>query len=81
MFHINFQNCDFITSYYTIIYQYLKDKDFLIKFLNLWIVAGFLFWEGKAPDARFQDIMSLIYNEFKIKNGFSSSEIIEKSKV
>lgn len=42
---------------------------------------AFLFFEKvRAPDARFQDIMSLIYNEFKIKNGFSSSEIIEKSR-
>ena len=80
---INFQNCDFITSYYTI--QFIKPSErqrlFNKIFKSLNWGGAFLFFEKvRAPDARFQDIMSLIYNEFKIKNGFSSSEIIEKSR-
>ena len=52
-----------------------------VTFLIKIIIVRILFFEKvRAPDARFQDIMSLIYNEFKIKNGFSSSEIIEKSR-
>ena len=43
--------------------------------------GGFLFFEKvRAPDARFQDIMSLIYNDFKLDNKFTPKEIIAKSR-
>lgn len=42
--------------------------------------GGFLFFDKvRAPDARFQDMMSQIYNEFKISQGFTSDEILSKS--
>ena len=43
--------------------------------------GGFVMFEKiRASDARFQDIFSLTYNDFKLKNNFSPSEIIYKSK-
>ena len=42
---------------------------------------GFLFFEKvRAPDARFQDMMSLIYNDYKLDQGYNAKEIIEKSR-
>ena len=44
-------------------------------------IGGFIFFEKvRAPDARFQDIMTLIYNEFKIDQGYTGDEIIAKSR-
>jgi tRNA (cmo5U34)-methyltransferase len=34
----------------------------------------------RANDARFQDIISTLYTEFKLLNGYSSDEIISKSR-
>jgi tRNA (cmo5U34)-methyltransferase len=39
-----------------------------------------MFEKIRANDARFQDIYSIIYNDFKLKNGFSPEEIINKTK-
>ena len=34
----------------------------------------------RAPDARFQDMTNQIYTEIKINNGFSDSDIINKTR-
>ena len=34
----------------------------------------------RAPDARFQDIMNQVYVDYKLAQGFSSSEIVNKSR-
>ena len=34
----------------------------------------------RGPDARFQDILSQVYIEFKLTQGFSETQIINKSK-
>ncbi len=39
-----------------------------------------MFEKIRASDARFQDIFTLTYNDFKLKNNFSPEEIINKSK-
>ena len=72
---------EFITSFYTIQFippakrQAIFDKIF--NSLN-W-GGGFLFFEKvRAPDARFQDMMSLIYNDYKLDQGYNAKEIIEK---
>ena len=39
-----------------------------------------MFEKIRANDARFQDIFSIIYNDFKLKNGYSPDEIINKTK-
>lgn len=45
-----------------------------------WGGAFVMFEKVRAPDARFQDIMTSLYNEFKLENGFSGNEIIAKSR-
>ena len=39
-----------------------------------------MFEKIRASDARFQDIFSITYNDFKLKNNFSPKEIIYKTK-
>ena len=45
-----------------------------------WGGAFLMFEKVRASDARFQDYASQIYNEFKIDNEFSETEIINKSR-
>lgn len=74
---------DMIISYYTMQFipprnrQELFDK--IYDRLN-WGGALVIFEKVRAPDARFQDLIMQLYNEFKIENGFTSEEIVEKSR-
>ncbi|MCA9472536.1 MAG: methyltransferase domain-containing protein [Nitrospirales bacterium] len=78
-----FSSADFITAYYTIqfvrpsIRQELFNKIF--KSLN-WGGALLLFEKVRANDARFQDITTGLYTDFKLEQGYSAEEIIGKSK-
>mgnify|MGYP001289489052 CR=1 FL=1 len=80
---IKLKKTDLITSYYTI--QFIPPKfrqDILnkvFKSLN-WGGAFIMFEKIRASDARFQDIFSITYNDFKLKNNFSPKEIIYKTK-
>jgi tRNA (cmo5U34)-methyltransferase len=78
-----FKKSDLITSYYTIQFMHpgVRQKiiDKIFKSLN-WGGAFIMFEKIRAPDARFQDIYSIIYNDFKLENNFSPSEIIFKTK-
>ena len=40
----------------------------------------FLFEKVRSPDARFQDYATQTYHEFKLNNGYSMSEIVNKSR-
>jgi len=80
---IPMEKADLISSYYTI--QFLHPSirqdvfDKIYKSLN-WGGAFIFFEKVRAPDARFQDIMSLIYNEYKFSQGYTPQEVITKSK-
>ena len=77
------QQSDLIVSYYTM--QFIPPRhrqeifDKIYKSLN-WGGAFILFEKVRGPDARFQDILTQLYNEYKLKNGFQPTEIIEKSR-
>ncbi len=77
------EKSDFIVSYYTMQFvpprhrQELFDK--IYSTLN-WGGAFVMFEKVRAPDARFQDIVTQLYNDFKIRNGFSSEEVVEKAR-
>ncbi len=78
-----FDKCDLIISYYTI--QFIKPRyrqiliDKIYKSLN-WGGAFILFEKVRAPDARFQDISTALYTDFKIDNEYTPDEIINKTK-
>lgn len=77
------EKSDFIVSYYCIQFiparyrQELFNK--IYRSLN-WGGAFVLFEKVRGPDARFQDIMMSIYNDYKLRNGFSADEILNKTR-
>lgn len=74
---------DMIVSYYTMQFvrpalrQQLYDK--IYESLN-WGGAFVMFEKVRAPDARFQDMMSALYSDFKLSKGFDASEIVAKTR-
>ena len=81
--NFEFEKSDLIISYYTIQFIPPRDRqqlfDKLYEALN-WGGALIMFEKVRAPDARFQDILTQLYNDFKLRNGFSSEEIVEKTR-
>ena len=79
---VEFEKSDFIMAYYCI--QFIPARfrqdifNKIYESLN-WGGAFVLFEKVRAPDARFQDIQVALYNEFKLRNGFSAEEVINKS--
>ncbi len=77
------EKSDFIISYYTTQFIHPKFRQNLIdKVYNSleWGGAFVLFEKVRANDARFQDITSTLYMEYKLKNGYSADEIVSKQR-
>lgn len=80
---MEFQSADLIIAYYTVQFIRPSVRQLLInKIYNAlhWGGAFILFEKVRAPDARFQDIATLLYNDYKLERGYSSDEIISKSR-
>ncbi len=80
---IKFKKSSFITSFYTMQFINPRKRQFLFSkiYKNLnWGGAFILFEKVRAPDARFQDMTTQIYNDYKIEQGYSPDEILSKSK-
>tara|TARA_B110000196_G_C21133858_1_gene659947 strand:+ start:659 stop:1378 length:720 start_codon:yes stop_codon:yes gene_type:complete len=80
---LEMDQADLIVCYYTVqfintsVRQKLIDK--LYKTLN-WGGALLLFEKVRGADARFQDILSALYHDYKLREGYSADEIIAKSR-
>lgn len=78
-----FKKSDLVVSFYTIQFIHPKFRQTLInkiyKLLN-WGGAFIFVEKVRSYDARTQDQMTQIYEEFKIDQGFSSKEIINKKR-
>lgn len=78
-----FEPADMFVANYTI--QFLPPRvrqnliDVIYKSLN-WGGAFFMFEKVRAPDGRFQDYANQVYIEFKLDNGFSEAEIVNKAR-
>lgn len=78
-----FEKSDFIVAYYLI--QFIRPSqrqqifDKIYQSLN-WGGPFVLFEKVRACDARFQDIMTGLYTDFKTEQGYTSEEIINKSR-
>jgi tRNA (cmo5U34)-methyltransferase len=79
---MDFEKSDFIVSYYCMQFippRYRQDLiNRIYESLN-WGGAFILFEKVRGPDARFQDLLTTIYNDFKLRNGFSTEEIVGKA--
>jgi tRNA (cmo5U34)-methyltransferase len=74
---------DFVVAYYTIQFIAPRDRQRVIDavFANLsWGGAFVMFEKVRAPDARFQDIMTQLYTDYKLTNGYSPDEVIGKTR-
>lgn len=78
-----YKPCDMIVSYYCIQFVPARDRqalfDRIYESLN-WGGAFILFEKVRAPDARFQDLMVALYNDYKLAQGFTPDEIMSKSR-
>lgn len=77
------ENTDLIICYYTIQFIHPSKRQDLFnkiyKSLN-WGGALIMFEKVRGPDARFQDIFSTLYNDFKLQQNYSPEEIINKTR-
>jgi tRNA (cmo5U34)-methyltransferase len=77
-----FESADLIVAYYTVQFVKPSQRQLLInriyEKLN-WGGAFILFEKVRANDARFQDIMTSLYNDYKLAQGYSPEEIFAKS--
>jgi tRNA (cmo5U34)-methyltransferase len=74
---------DLVVAYYTM--QFVRPRfrqmvfDRIYNALN-WGGGFLLFEKVRAPDARFQDIMTAIYTDFKLDQGYRENEIVQKTR-
>jgi len=75
--------CDLVICYYTV--QFIRPafrQDLLTKIyrsLN-WGGALIMFEKVRGADARFQDILTTLYHEYKLRKGYTCDEIIGKTR-
>jgi len=80
---VEFEPADMFIANYTI--QFLPPRvrqemiNRIYQSLN-WGGAFFMFEKVRAPDGRFQDYANQVYMEFKLENGFSEAEILNKQR-
>jgi tRNA (cmo5U34)-methyltransferase len=80
---VELERADVIVCYYVM--QFIRPKNRQVAFdrvyqaLN-WGGAFFCFEKVRAPDARFQDITTALYQEYKLGQGYDATEIVEKSR-
>lgn len=72
-----------MTSYYTLQFVHpARRQDVLNSIYKSleWGGALIIFEKVRGPDARFQDIASQMYADYKMDNGYTSDEILAKSR-
>ncbi len=75
--------CDLVTSYYAIQFVRPSVRQDLINriYQSLQWGGGFLLFEKvRANDARFQDITTGLYTDYKLAQGYSAEEIVGKTR-
>lgn len=79
----DFKNTDLFVSYMTLQFvrpRYRQDIVDRIYDSLRWGGAFILFEKVRAPDARFNDMMSQLYTDYKMSQGYSADEILGKSR-
>ena len=78
-----FDKTDFLISYFTVQFIHPKNRQLLINkiYESLNWGGAFLFFEKvRYNDARFQDIFSTLYSDYKLNKGYSPEEIFNKTR-
>ncbi len=79
----DFQRADFIVAYYTLQFIPPKSRQVVVnRIFNKLNRGGALvvFDKTRAPDARFQDILSQLFIDHKLEHGYSAEEILAKAR-
>jgi tRNA (cmo5U34)-methyltransferase len=80
---IELEPADLIVAYYTVQFIRPAERQRLISKLYdslQWGGALIMFEKVRGPDARFQDILTRLYDDYKLEQGYSAEEIISKSR-
>ena len=75
-------NSDMIISYYTLQFIHPSVRQLVVSSIYdslRWGGAFILFEKVRAPDARFQDIYTTLYNQYKLSEGYSHEAILNKT--
>jgi tRNA (cmo5U34)-methyltransferase len=77
-----YEASDFIVAYYTVQFVPPRLRQDLIRkiydSLN-WGGAFVMFEKVRSPDARFQDLVTTIYTDYKLEQGYTPEEVIGKT--
>ncbi len=79
----DYEKSDLIVAYYTVQFIHPKLRQQLIDTIYErlhWGGAFVMFEKVRANDARFQDIMTALYTDYKLERGYSPDEIVAKSR-
>jgi len=80
---MDMEPCDLIVCYYTVQFIRPSQRQQLIdKFYNhlQWGGALVMFEKVRGPDARFQDMLNRIYDDYKLEQGYTPEEIVSKAR-
>jgi len=80
---LEFEKADLIIAYYSVQFIRPKNRQILIDriYQSLNWGGAFLFFEKvRGPDARFQDMMTAVYTDYKLDQGYSAKEIVGKTR-
>jgi tRNA (cmo5U34)-methyltransferase len=74
---------DLVVAYYTVQFMQPRVRQLLVDLIYKslkWGGAFIMFEKVRACDARFQDIMVALYNEYKLRQGYKPEEIFGKTR-
>ena len=77
------QPADLIVAYYTVQFVRPSERQRLIDKLYAslnWGGALILFEKVRGPDGRFQDMLSRMYDDYKLAQGYTPEEIVSKAR-
>lgn len=80
---VDYEPADLFLSYYTMQFIRPSERQLMLDLIykNLrWGGALAMFEKVRAPDARFQDIMTGVYSEYKLDQGYEPEEIVAKTR-
>ena len=78
-----YKKSDMVIAYYAI--QFIRPRvrqemiNIIFKTLN-WGGAFIMFEKVRGADARFQDILTALYTDFKLEQGYNSEEVVTKAR-
>jgi tRNA (cmo5U34)-methyltransferase len=80
---VEFEKVDVVIAYYTM--QFIRPRNRQTVFNRVyealnWGGAFFCFEKVRGPDARFQDILTGVYMDYKLEQGYSAEEIVGKAR-